>query len=190
MSHEEYGRPFTRNVEMFALWWYSLPLRKLTDLSADLVDAHADEAFGGPGVYAFEGRHDSRPEGGLLYIGRVGSAGYDVDSVDPQRTLRERVSESSARFLWKDGTGSGLFADVWDVTIRFASTDPKSIVTVESLLIRAHAPSFNAQQVRGPLCDHRAANSVIMNGGEKGRLLPAVAGAYFDKDLWAAITGS
>lgn len=190
MSLDEYGRPFTRDVEMFALWWYSLPLRKFSDLSADLADVHANKAFGAPGIYAFEGRHDSRPEGGLLYIGRVGSAGYDVDSVDPRRTLRERVSESSMRFLWKDRSGSGLFADVWDVTIRFASADPGSIVALESLLIRAHAPSFNAQLVRGPLSDHRAENSVIMNGGEKGRLLPTVAGAYFDKHLWTEITGN
>jgi hypothetical protein len=189
-AQERYGRPFSRTVDMVGLWWYSAPLNIGKDPTARVTGTDALAALGSPGVYAFEGKHDSRPEGGLLYIGRVGKRSYrDADGSDPSRTLRHRITESAGRFAWYDGSATGLYADVWDVTIRFAIIGPEDVARVESLLIRAHTPSFNAQQVRSPVNDESITTVVLMNAGEKGRLLPAVAGAYYERPLWTRMGG-
>lgn len=189
-AKERYGHPFLRKINMVGLWWYSAPLSVGKDPTAGVTDPHAVAALKGPGVYAFEARHDSRPEGGLLYVGRVGKKSLkDADGTEPGRSLRRRIAESAERFAWSDSSGAGLYADVWDVTIRFAVISPEVVVSVESLLIRAHTPSFNAQQVRRSLNDESVASLVLMNAGEKGRLLPAVAGAYYQRTLWTAMDG-
>lgn len=129
-----------------------------------------------PGVYAFDGCQDGRPFGGVLYVGTAGGKGNG-------RKLRKRVRESSRKFIWGAPGERGFYSDVWNLTLRWAPVDPSLVLLVEALLIRAHAPSFNAQQVRSKAPDD-ALDLVIMNGGEKGPLLPTVCGHYYDPEVW------
>lgn len=204
MAQEYYGNYGTvlqnhKQARMIALWWYSVPFDGEANVAGAIRDAAAMRVLGLSGVYAFEGRHDSRPEGGLLYIGRVGVRrdDSDADGFDSDRYLGQRIRESAARFAWEarrpsespnEQQRSGLYGDVWDVTVRFAAVDASLVADVEALLIKAHAPSFNAQHVRGPLKDD-VLDLVVMNGGAKGRILPIVAGAYYDRRLWDRIEG-
>lgn len=190
MTTDRYGSASQATIDMVALWWYAVPLTPRGEYATLDTDDHAMKALTLPGIYAFEGRHDTRAEGGILYVGRVGKKRMNsMDAPAAARALRERIEESGARFVWKDGGKSGLYADVWDIVVRFAVVDPEVIERVESLLIRAHAPSFNAQQVRGPVTDPRVLTCAVMNGGAKGRLLPAVAGRYYDQDFWRRTEG-
>jgi hypothetical protein len=192
MDEKYFGYDFSHNIRMVCLWWYSTPLASAQDLATakNLTGdekSDAGKALTSPGVYAFEGKHDARPEGGLLYIGRAGSNFTDTDGTKPPRPLHERIFESANHFIWRRGRDSGLYADVWDVKIRFATVAPEIISRVEGLLIRGHAPSFNTQQVRGRVIDNDLHNVIVINAGEKGRLLPAVAGAYYHQALWDSL---
>lgn len=136
-------------------------------------------AIEGAGVYAFEGRQDAHPERGILYIGQSQGAG-EVSSGTP---LRTRVVQSVGKFV-AARVERRLFADCHDVVLRWARIDGGTVEIdeVESLLIRAHCPPFNAQEVRTPYrgpCD-----VVVMNAGVKGRLLPVVAAAYHADAPW------
>jgi hypothetical protein len=138
------------------------------------------DAVTGSGVYAFEGCHDSRPNGGILYVGHC----------KPKETISQalgkRVAQSFTRFAWRIDGEVGLFADVWNLTVRWAQVDPEIVLHVESLLITAHAPSFNGQAVRSQP-KNNALRMLVLNGGAKGPLLPAVAGLYFDQPWWNAL---
>jgi hypothetical protein len=175
-------------TEAVCLWWYSLSLPDSGIMNLDTVNGNAANGLNGPGVYVFEGSHDSRPEGGIIYIGQVGRG--EGPHPTHERDLRTRASESWKRFTWSTKTGKGrsnemgLYADVWRLTLRWAYVATDVIDDVEALLLRAHAPSFNAQEVRSELRSCRATELVVMNAGAKGRLLPVVAGKYFDEAFW------
>ena len=186
-----YGCAFSAPEAQFVpLWWYSIPLTKdVATAVAELEnDSDAKNALQQPGIYAFEGKHDSRPEGGILYIGQVGRDVRNRDEVLRQ-SLEIRMSQSDGKFFGKQKkTESWLYCDVWDVVLRYAVVDPKILGAVETMMIKAHAPSFNAQNVRnGYLSDAEAGHLVVMNSGSKGRLFPTVVGMYFCEDPWSTL---
>jgi len=138
----------------------------------NLDEAKTEMMKNNSGVYVFEGCHDSRPEGGILYIGQ-------------SKEIVSRLDKSSLRIIWRENGELGFFADVWDITLRWAVIEEKSVKAVESVLIRAHAPSFNSKEIRNVIpSDNEAKNLIIFNDGVKGRLLPIVAGHYFDNEFW------
>lgn len=187
-------------TQSISLWWYSLPVPESAQLAAtmdELASGPAAVALGKAGVYVFEGCHDTRPNGGVLYIGQVGSkeegASRGAGKAEVRsRTIRQRAAESFRRFAWVSKAGErqdpdpeiGLYADVWNLKMRWAEVASDCVEDVEALLIRAHAPSFNAQNVRSPLTAGRVMDLLVMNAGVKGMLLPVVAGKYFDRVFW------
>jgi hypothetical protein len=127
-----------------------------------------------PGVYMIEGCHDAHPFPGVLYVGKT------------ERVAGDRAIDSMrAKCFWERGGESGIYSAVWGLTLRWASVavDEVDVRDIETLLIRAHAPAWNNQNVIGPL-DVRFEDLVLLNGGDKGRLLPAVAGIYFVPGAW------
>ena len=150
MSRLGHPQQLPDETKAVCLWWYSLNIRDNAHLETALTaigkESHEGRALREPGVYAFEGAHDSRPTGGLLYIGQVG-ADCEETKDKPGRTIKERACESFSRFAWT-GTSkragvaeTGLFADVWNLKLRWANVERDSIKAVERLLILAHAPS-------------------------------------------------
>ncbi len=137
-------------------------------------------AMDGSGVYAFEGRQDAHPERGILYIGQSQGSGDEPSDA----ALPKRVLQSVKKFVAAPRERR-IFGDCHDVVLRWARVEggSKAIDEVESLLIRAHCPAFNAQEVRGY---YRTGNPdlVVMSAGAKGRLLPVVAAAYHAKEPW------
>jgi hypothetical protein len=81
-----------------------------------------------------------------------------------------------------EGGDAKLYSDVWDLTVRWARLDEAILGQVESVLIHAHVPPFNSQQVSenrrrsGP--GDTCLDLVVMNAGRNGPLLPVMAGAY------------
>jgi hypothetical protein len=151
-----------------ALWWDSRPIPPQHDLRlGDLLRGLP----GAPGLYAITGRHDAHAGGGMLYIGQA-------------TTLAARVLQSAEGHLLEihHGKDVRMYADVWDLTVRWARLDAHLLDAVERLLIMSHVPPFNAQlvsqQIRceGPPDAER--DLVVMSAGRKGPLLPIVAGAY------------
>lgn len=167
------GIPTSVAMTVIALDWHA---RSIASSSGRYV-GH-DELVGGvegKGVYVFEGRQDSHPERGILYVGQASSAKLNDEA------LAARVKKSVGRFV----DGRRLFADNYDIVLRWASVAKEHedlIDRIESMLIRSHCPGFNAQEVRGYY--EGASNLLLMNAGAKGRLLPVVAGAYFAKGPW------
>jgi hypothetical protein len=189
-GHPQPLAPATRAI---CLWWNSVEIPERKDLRTvlqDIKNSGRDDgrALGEPGVYAFEGSHDSRPHGGILYIGQVG-ADCETNGAKPSRTIEVRAGESFSRFAWTEKAkrgaepDAGLFADVWNLRLRWASVATDCIAGVERLLIVGHAPSFNSKHVRSTLSEE-AGNLVVMNAGAKGMLLPVLAGKYFDASFW------
>src|SRR5688572_24245578 len=98
-----YGRAFQSDaISMVGLWWYSMPFNSAKEpIKSTHGDKDLKSALHSPGVYAFEGKHDSRPEGGLLYIGRAGGESEDSDGTPPGQPLGVRIRQSSSHFGWK-----------------------------------------------------------------------------------------
>lgn len=161
------GVPF----RCLALDWKSMPI-------AELPQKRTDETLAVRGLYAFDGRHDAHANGCILYLGE---SGHRDDSA---RTIGQRAFESFKRFAW-DTNKASLFSDVWDVTLRWASIDASEDVRVaEQVLIAAHAPPFNNHHVRQGLPpDHH--DFIVLNAGQKGRLLPVVVGAHYCAECWS-----
>lgn len=165
----EYGTGNDTKARFVPLWWTAEKIEKASELPSHLGERR-DFGLAGSGIYVFEGRHDSRPDGGILYVGKA-------------EVLRERIIQSFRRFAWKDiGGEAGFYADVWDITLRWTTAATAILHDVENLLIVAHSPSFNAQAVRR--ASETAFDMILLNGGEKGRLLPVVAGQYYDSRVW------
>lgn len=158
------GDTVKAECRMVPLWWEHYEARSLDELERRSYS---------PGVYAIEGCHDSQPLGGILYVGKTKRDG----GPRPSDSLRSKC-------FWSDGGASGLFSDVWSVVLRHAAVQDHAMIDqVEKLLIRAHAPAFNNQDVRGALpCEYE--DIVLLNAGAKGRLLPAVVGAWFVVECW------
>lgn len=123
-----------------------------------------------PGLYSIEGCHDSIPFPAVLYIGQAAD-----------QAIQERAQQSlDARVWWKNTKldSMRLYSDVWDVTLRWAELEKSAIGQVERLLISAHSPPFNSQHARSEVTDEHG-DLLIVNTGEKGRLMPTVFGGYF-----------
>lgn len=156
------GKPTARFV---ALFWEAKQVAKLDDLKGIQQL---------PGVYAIEGCHDAHPYPSVLYVGKT-------EQLDGERA----VDSMRAKCFWQKDGESGIYSAVWGLTLRWApiAADEMDVRDIEMLLIRAHAPAWNNQNVIGAL-DWRFEDLVVLNGGGKGRLLPAVAGIYFVPGAW------
>lgn len=159
----ELGDTVTDRFRVVALRWH-----------AAQVDPSDDGLLGrlakGPGLYAIEGYHDSVPTPAVLYIGK---ADRQAIRARAPRSLRDRV-------WWKNDKikATRLYSDVWDVTLRWAELKREAIPQVERLLISAHSPPFNSQLARRDLPATHG-DLIVVNTGEKGRLMPTVFGGYF-----------
>jgi hypothetical protein len=180
-----YGSESGANCRRVALWWRSATIHD------DPSGEELQRVEPGPGVYAIEGFHDGGMGPGILYIGSSG-----VRSAN--RTLLERLGESMNRVWWKENNRYHLFSDVWNVRVRWATIKPEAgedqktatdanllIDQVEKLLIVAHAPPFNSQGVRTATFDELG-SLMVLNGGQKGPLLPVIYGSYYCPDEWPA----
>lgn len=147
------------------------------------------EALGTRGVYAIEGQYDGGLGPMILYVGQAGARTQDDhDGTKPAMELLRRIPQSVDGKL-NVGGGKWMYSDVWEATLRWAAVPYSDVrvTDVESLLIRAHAPPFNATHVRSGQVADEALGLVIMNGGEKGRLLPSVVGRYYDTNYWKGV---
>ena len=171
----EYGvRSKPVETEVVALWWSRFALDYNDSIHKNLehlkTRLKADNETSGSGVYAFIGAHDAVPTPHLLYIG-----------VAHKQPLRDEICASMFPTIgYKAGTELYFFEDTWDVTIQWAPIPDGSLARlVETLLIVSHSPQFNAQKVRRADIPDQASHLLVLNGGRKGRLQPAVAGHTF-----------
>jgi hypothetical protein len=163
----KYGKPVKVDSDYLALDWRA---RKVEPDERGHVDVkRLFSRIDGKGVYCFEGRHDAHPQGAVLYVGQ---AARDTDA------LGARMPRSFGLFQDR----GVLYSDVQDLVIRWAPVAPDYIDDVESLLLVAHAPPFNAQEVRRWYSGR--SNLVVLNAGAKGRLHPSVAAIYHCEHGW------
>jgi hypothetical protein len=130
-------------------------------------------------VYALYGVHHQYGNQVLLYIGKTG--------VDLGTRLAGHVEwvnqewETSTMRVKAASVGPFASVDAWwnsyDPKARYKKADAKLVGDVESLLIYAHQPAYNAQGKGGlnPKCQPLR----VFNTGQVGSLLPEVSYAYF-----------
>ncbi len=178
----DYGQPATfRNdsidyaMTVVALEWHGHSLQRSGD-PGEFRDFVTNTA---KGVYAFEAWLDSQGARSIVYVGKT------------DRTVRDRWSDArSSLKLVGDWLGERFvpWSDVVDLALRWAAVrDERYVDPVERILIAAHAPAFNKQLCRPDLRRNPEAESlIVMNVGDKGRLMPVVAGAYYSTSgiLW------
>lgn len=167
----KYGEPVPARAEYLALNWRA---RRVEPDERGHVDVERlFSGIEGKGVYCFEGRHDAHPQGAVLYLGQ---AARDCDA-----PLRGRMRQSFGLFQERDI----LYSDIQDLVVRWAVVAPDAetyIDDIESVLIVAHAPPFNAQEVRRWYTGRPGL--VVLNAGAKGRLHPVVAAIYHCEQGW------
>lgn len=163
------------------LWWQEVRVDEPEDIAKAVNLAGAAKHVPPTGLYAFEGSHDGSPGRQILYIGQCGAKSADGT---PGQALATRLEQSFRKLSYRSKADGKpyFFSDIWDLKVRFAHLDAGHILSVEALLILAHAPSFNSQRTRGELpSDH---DYLILNGGRKGMLLQSVASLYYRTDCW------
>ena len=169
------GGAIEKKIELVALRWSGFPLRQT-------MDGKVSELPGGEiskGVYAIEGCHDAHVHHTVLYIGS-----------SPKQVLSDRLLQSVDDLFFdksadrRKGTSVRPYADVWNLTLRWAPVHEESLVEpIERLLIIAHSPPFNSKHVRRRWAQGREIGLLVLNTGFKGRLMPAVSGHYHAR--WA-----
>lgn len=165
-----WGEAASHSVKLLRLFWHAAPIPRGFDLDA------LKERMQGPGVYAFEGCHDGHPLGAILYIGQSGKSGSNETIARRLRGSLHHVGFNPSG----EAEGWRPWAECWQLVLRWAFVDPARVTEVESLLIRAHCPPFNSQELRGT----RDGDLVLLNCEEKGRFLPVVASHYFHSAGW------
>jgi hypothetical protein len=181
----DYGQPATfRSEASYAITVVALEWRAHSVVrSGDAGEFRRFMANTTKGVYAFEAWLDSQGARSIVYVGKTDRTVGDR-LADPRNSLQHVGDWLGDRFV--------LWSDVVDLTVRWAAVGDESFVEpVEQVLIAAHAPAFNSQLCRPDLRRNPQAESlVIMNVGDKGRLMPVVAGAYYSSNgsLWPPAT--
>ena len=106
----------------------------------------------------------------ILYIGE-----------STKQALRERVPGSLGRVLRGVVPSSqpSVWADTWNLTLRWAVLDYTWIGAAEKLLIRAHLPQLNSQEIAARSLLPKEHEMVIVNCGRIRIFLPVVASYYF-----------
>lgn len=163
MKTFEFGKTIQDRCRIVTLRWHAARVDPSNPSFVDQLSAS-------PGLYAIEGCHDSVPISSVLYIGQTG-----------RQAIRKRAKQSLEARVWWRNTRQGalrLYSDVWDLTLRWAELEKTAIGQVERLLISAHSPPFNSQHARSSVTKAHG-DLVIVNTGEKGRLMPTVFGGYF-----------
>lgn len=171
----KYGAAVDGQMQVVALDWKARCVR--VDASG-LVEGEAALFADLPtvGLYAFQGSHDSQSGAAVLYIGRAGLK---------SQSLGERARQSFDRF--RDRTERQLYSDCAEIVFHWAEFTNRDLLKhVEGLLIRAHCPAFNNQEVRSWYAGPR--ELLVVNAGRKGRLLPAVAAMYHSAEGWPKAT--
>lgn len=167
----KYGEPVSLKADCVALEWRAR--RVVPDERGHVDVERLFSGIEGKGIYCFEGRHDAHPQGAVLYVGQ---ARRDTDE-----PLKSRMRQSFGLFQER----GELYSDVQDIVFRWApvaETAQGYIDALESVLIVAHAPPFNAQEVRRWYTGRP--NLVVLNAGVKGRLHPVVAAIYHCEKFW------
>ena len=151
-------------MDVVSLDWRHIPLKE---------DGLPDHLPKSSGVYALQGCHDSSSAFGVLYVGQA-------------QVLAERVPQSLCdRLFWKQSGRVELYSDVWHASLYIAALERELLARVEAVLIASHASPFNNVGVRGTsLIAGDLKTLLVLNGGRKGALLPAVCGGYYVDELW------
>jgi hypothetical protein len=136
-------------------------------------DTRKEKAKTGHVLYALYGSRHLYGRDVLLYIGKtaagVGSRlkGHEQWVADEYDTIRFRLA-SIGRFWDRDD---------WDDGDRYPKATPSIVNAVESLLIYAHQPAYNSQNVATL---ERAKGVRVLNTGRMGHLLPEISYLYYE----------
>ncbi len=122
-------------------------------------------------MYQIYGNHPVYGTNSLLYIGKAN-----------KELFSQRLKE---RWDFKET----VLTSTWlHIGMLYESEDCKyenwgeMIDIAEKILIKAHAPSYNASDVKGLL--YKFDKTIVMNWGEYGALLPEVSSMRTSYDYW------
>ena len=124
------------------------------------------------GIYQFYGHHPAYGRDALLYLAKAQDRRFGVRIAEYH--LGEWDNITSIHLGRISDAGRQPSAEDWG----------KLIEQVESLLIYAHKPSFNAKSIKN--IDHSALESLhVLNWGDFRSLLPEVSGERFTMKYWS-----
>lgn len=128
------------------------------------------------GVYQVYGTHSVYGKDVLLYIGKTTDQNFSMrmDTEQHWDFAANHYNEFSHVHL-------GMLMPIDDANIN----EFQSIITdIESLLINAHSPAYNASGIKG-LKDHDLKNEfIVVNWGNYGLMLPEVSTLKFTNKYW------
>ena len=130
------------------------------------------------GIYQLYGDHPVYGENALLYIGKAQDQTYSARLKNHPDFNENHISTFRrihlAYFCELDDMNYDKWKNYIDLT--------------EKLLINAHFPAFNSQNIKSPLKSDDFPSMLVLNWGDRGRLLPEVSSLrysyfYYDKNL-------
>ena len=148
-----------RNMEIVHLWWVEHEWNE-EEVYSKYVSR---EDYG---IYQVYGDHPVYGENTLLYIGKAKDQKYSERLKQHNDFAECHISKFRKLYLSYFCKTEDVNYDKWG----------EYIDIVEKLLINAHFPAYNSQEIKGPIREDEFKKEIlILNWNERGKLLPEVS---------------
>ena len=127
------------------------------------------------GIYQIYGDHPVYGENTLLYIGKARYQTYSVRLAQHNDLIESHIPVFRKLYLSYFCNTEDVNSENWGDCIDLA----------EKLLINAHFPAYNSQDVKRPIDkEYFKKELLILNWDERGKLLPEVSSLRYSYHFW------
>jgi hypothetical protein len=157
-----------KNIEIIHLLWEEYEWNE--DIIYDNFNSKKDH-----GIYQIYGDHPVYGENVLLYIGKARYQTYSVRLNQHNDFNESHISKFRKLYLSYFCNSEDVNDNNWGEYIDLA----------EKLLINAHFPAYNSQEIKGPINNDLINKDVlILNWNERGKLLPEISSLRYSYYYW------
>ena len=127
------------------------------------------------GIYQIYGTHPVYGKDTLLYIGKAS-----------ERSFKQRLVSDKREWInnkWDDINFRFHIGRLYGIEIPSDDEWGEQIQIAEELLIFSHSPAYNSDHV-GSINEDKVYDSIVLNWGNRGMLLPEVTGMTYTDKFW------
>jgi len=126
----------------------------------------------GPGIYAVYADHTVYGRNVLIYIGRT------------KRDIKKRIGEHGDFIDTNLMNFEYYFGEILNRDDVNKENLESAVIEIETLLINAHCPAYNANAIKGIINTKEYYKTVVLNWDDRGAILPEVSGLRYSSYYW------
>lgn len=151
------------NIRVYHLWWEKKRYEDYEELNGE---NHR-------GLYQIYADHPVYGRNCLIYIGQT-----------QEQTFAQRLNKHND-FIDTHFKNFGLYIGMLIERDDIVKTKYKEIIDeIEMLLINAHCPAYNSNEIKNIVNNNEYSNTIVLNWNDYGSLLPEVSGLRFSSKYW------